>query len=687
MAASPLPRAHVRARAPLVGWSLLFAYLSVLMLAVGMESALHFRGPPIDGPFQLYNALRRISVGQRPGGEFQFFHGIGIPYLHYPLFWVLGANFRASEITRELLSSLLYPASVIFFVKFFVRDWTRTMAWSALVMAASIGLRMTSVLVAINSLLGIRSLLPVLMPVFLCLPIRTVYRRAVVALALGGSLLLGTEQGLAIIFALCVVTVLMIIGSVRRREYAIDAAWMVGGGVAFFMLALLVAGGSIPAMRSIAAYNLKLVPMDQYWYFGAPPNHFAASWGQLPSIFASLWRIPIVAAIGIVVAIDALRRAWKARGATNEAREFAFAVMAVYGVISLASLLGIWVNAYIQPLLRVILLLMAIRLDRASIAAEPERSSAKAGIGRTGVLTAAAAIAWMVIVVPSSVVGLWQTLPHMLVDHIIGGEGMTYSGIWPETIPQSQRILDAHRHPDGKPPTVWSTYAGLLEARNGMFHPSFDYIIHVLGPENRRHYVEEFERLKPDLVQTVSPQFTQYETWIEADSWDFYASLLRHYRVAGTTGWSTFWEPIRDTSAAPRLVWSGDVPTGATHFEIPALNGERGTLSLMQIELDYEIHNPLGKLPVVGATPRYLVSARNAVQRNPISLDPWVTTGRYPLLVPSNTSIALQWGVYGLLPGASVNIKRVRLLQIGVRPDQVSWVEAMTYAQMTQIGQ
>ena len=54
-------------------------------------------------------------------------------------------------------------------------------------------------------------------------------------------------------------------------------------------------------------------------------------------------------------------------------------------------------------------------------------------------------------------------------------------------------MLDAaHRAPDGHPPTIYvHAYAGLLEARNGVFHPSFDYIIHVLGPMNRTRYVDD----------------------------------------------------------------------------------------------------------------------------------------------------------------------------------------------------
>src|ERR1051326_355496 len=108
-------RVPVAVRRPAIFWWALFAFLCFLMIVIGIESALHFLGPAIDGPFQLYNALRRIWVGQRGGADFQFFHGLAIPYLHYLQFRLLGGTFIASELARQMTSVLLYPLVVIVF--------------------------------------------------------------------------------------------------------------------------------------------------------------------------------------------------------------------------------------------------------------------------------------------------------------------------------------------------------------------------------------------------------------------------------------------------------------------------------------------------------------------------------------------------------------------------------------------
>jgi hypothetical protein len=653
---------------------LLFAFFWLLMIVIGSETALHFLGPAIDGPFQLYNSLRRIWVGQRGGVDFQFFHGLGIPYLHYPMFRLLGGTFIASELTRELMSVMLYPIVTLVFLKFFIKDWTRTVAWCAIVMAASIALRMTSLLVAVNSLLGIRSTLPTLLPVVLCLPVKRWTRVALVGLSLGLALVMGTEQGLAALMALAIATAMLAIRSRERVTYIVDAVAEIALGVATLVAVLTIIGGA-DGMRAALQYNFKLVPLDQYWYFGSPPNLFLSSWRSMPALLSTIPRIPITLLTGAVVVVLCARSVLRSANQPIERERFAFFVLALYGLISCASLLGTYVHAYVQPLLRVLLLLGAVTLDRL-LPARDERLGRTPVFGVTRSMTHIAALALisMVVIVPSTITTLFVTIPHWVGEHVIERKGAVYAGIWPETIVGGQAILDAHRHPDGKPPTLWSTYAGLLEARNGLFQPGFDYIIHALGPANRAKYVDDFTRLRPELVQTVMPLYTQYETWIEDTSWDFYSELLQHYTLTGSTPWSFFWQRQETPTPGPELVWRADVPAGAGGINLPAPPGNGGIV-LLQVELTYRVKNPLRRLPVIGATPRYLVSMDNAVQAFPVTLDPYVTTSRFPILAERGKSARLLWQAFSLLPGASIEVTNVRLYFVPVANANVPWLE------------
>jgi hypothetical protein len=655
------------------GWWLLFAFLWFMLIVIGSETALHFLGPAIDGPFQLYNSLRRIWVGQRGGVDFQFFHGLGIPFLHYPMFRLFGGTFIASELTRELMSVMLYPIVVLVFLRFFIRDWTRTAAWCAIVLAASIALRMTSLLVAVNSLLGIRSTLPTLLPVVLCLPVKRWTRVGLTGVTLGLALVMGTEQGLAALAALSIATAILAVRSRERVAYVVDAAAEIAIGVATLVVVLVAIGG-VGGMRTAIQYNFKLVPLDQYWYFGSPPNLFLNSWRSMPAMLSTIPRIPLTVLAGIVAVVLFARTLLRTANQPAERERFAFTVLAAYALISCASLLGTYVHAYVQPLLRVLLLLSAVALDRYFPARDERLKRApKFGVSQSIVQIAAATLALMIAIVPSTLTTLAVTIPHFVREHLIERQGAVYAGVWPETIVGGQAILDAHRHPDGKLPTLWSTYAGLLEARNGLFQPGFDYIIHALGPVNRAEYVADFKRVQPELVQTVMPMYTQYETWIEDTSWDFYSELLQHYKLIGGTQWSFFWQRQPSALPGPQVVWTAALRPGTTSVELPAPPGDGG-LVLLQVELTYRVRNPLHVLPVIGATPRYLVNVQNAVQAFPITLDPYVPASRFPLLAVRGKAPVLSWQAFSLLPGAGIDVTGVRLSFFPVTEGNSAWL-------------
>ena len=67
--------------------------------------------------------------------------------------------------------------------------------------------------------------------------------------------------------ALSVVSVVLIARSERRREQLAELAIVLGIAVLTTVFLLMAIGG-IRGMKGAVYYNLKLVPMDQYWYFG-----------------------------------------------------------------------------------------------------------------------------------------------------------------------------------------------------------------------------------------------------------------------------------------------------------------------------------------------------------------------------------------------------------------------------------
>lgn len=659
------------------------AILFAIPFSIALESVLHFDGPAIDGPFQLYNALRRIDAGFRPGIDFQFFHGIGIPYLQFAFYVLFGRGLEGSELGRQMLSTLLFPAVFLTVFRVFTRSWRTTWYLTAAALAASIALHLTALSNPLNGMLGLRSTVPTLIPAVYVASRAGWTRSIAVGCCLGLALFLSTEQGMAATLAFVVVSSVALVRPESRggRLRGIVATVILGVAV-FLALVFVVAGRET---FGVLRYNFRAVPMDQFWYFGAPPVVFIPSWSSVPTMLRAAWPIGLAIVLGIVTAAGLLLRVARNAGGDGRRAE-AFALLALYGLISCSSLLGIFAAAYVQPCWRALIILGLLGI--ANLAESPF-SRARA-IDRVRPRAAAwplpaamiIAIAWMFVAASSALPILTGAVPHLVRDHLIGHRGFGASGIWPETLRDDRALIGSRRTPGGALPTLWSTYAGWLEAQNATFQPSFDYIIHALGPTNRGKYLATFRTANPRLVQTVRPTYTQYEPWIENTSWPLYEDLLQHYQIVQETPWSLFWE--RQPADAPP-----DVPLADATYDpasqvarLPATPPSPGMpVSLLTVEVEYSASNHLAWIPVLGASPRFLVGISGAASRIPVTLDPYTSTARFPIVAEPGSTPALAFRVFSLLPGAGISVHRIRVWQTPVVGPNQRWLAEMVQQQ------
>jgi hypothetical protein len=551
---------------------------------------------------------------------------------------------------------------------------------TALTLAIVEAFKFAALLQAANSMIGLRSSLPTLLPAVLYLATSRRLRVIGGGATLGAALFLSTEQGLAATVAFIAVSAVVMIRSHYRISELTDAAATLTIAGLVLVSALACVGGFSGAIGALR-YNYRLVPMDQYWFFGAPPNPFVASWAALPRMAVEIPPIGLALVLGIIAVVLYLVRLWRAIPAGFGGRDRAFALLAVYGLVSCMSLLGVFVAVYSLPCWRV---LIALGLVEALAWADRRRvlrqSTAWLALPRP-IGATALAVAGLTVVARPQLVGEWLfRIPHVVTAHVIHRSRFVAGGIWPQTLRTDGAVVasveatHANAHP-----VIWSTYAGWMEARAGVFHPSFDYIIHALGPENREHYVEDFRRTHPQIVQTVDPRYTPYEPWIENTNWDFYHALLTSYAVTAQTPWSLLWEPRHDTGVSQRIFAVLDVPAGASAVQLPSAP-RIGALpvTLLEIQVEYETSNPWQRLPVIGASPRYLVGLEGAVSQTPVSLNPYTTSSRFPLVVAPGQSPVLRFQTYSLLPGARLIVRRVRASTLVVDPRNEVWLHALT---------
>jgi len=77
----------------------------------------------------------------------------------------------------------------------------------------------------------------------------------------------------------------------------------------------------------------------------------------------------------------------------------------------------------------------------------------------------------------------------------------------------------------------------------GKFQPSgIDYIIHVLGDQQRDNYLSNFQNGDFKYVATIRKEFTDYEYWIERANWFFYRKLYQSWHPVFANAYELYWE-------------------------------------------------------------------------------------------------------------------------------------------------
>jgi len=229
------------------------------------------------------------------------------------------------------------------------------------------------------------------------------------------------------------------------------------------------------------------------------------------------------------------------------------------------------------------------------------------------------------------------------------------------------RAIDADRAAKGvtRPPVIWSTYAGLVEAHYGVFHPDTDYIIHALGPARRAGYLAAFREAQPDYVCTFRRgYFPPFEEWLQQTTWPFYEEVAQNYEVLTRTWVGVVWRrrpgPWRTGTTAAELSYPSPRPDG---FPVRRPPGAAETDPLV-VELTYQTEAPLAGVPVVGKLPRYHLLWSDAAEANVITLPP---SGQY-----GGTASVVVRGVAGREPWGWVTTRsptggRIRIVHVRVR--------------------
>ncbi len=659
----------VRVRTQLLWWSktavvTVFILIAVLWV-IGSTKAMNFTftGSPFDGTFQLFNPLRRIAAGQTPGRDFQFFHGLGVPLLHYPGFVWLGEDLRAAELTRIALSPMLFWVGGVLSLRALRMQWWAAIGIATGLLIAAGPLRLGALRDADNSLLGVRSFVPTIFASIFATLEHTSKKLLWFALAIvaGFALFCGTEHGLAVIVA---TSALIVVGALSDSPIALRVAlafaFVCGAGATWtVLLAIVTRAQPLDAIR----YAIAEVPRDQFWYFGVHPNAVIRSWSQFLDTPIVLFALLAGVGMSAFCVYIALRRT---AGLAALAR--VQAILSLYGLVATVAYLGIASPAYIAPLLRVeifgLIVFATLGVKRSLAPRLPFAAEAAPALVIASLACASPFVAVLL--------DAFLVRPHT--DRVMG---MTLSPTWSSVRTDILPMLQS-ADAQSKGTTLWSTYAGFFEAELGIFHPSIDYLIHALGDSNRARYASDFAEAQPRFVQTIYNASFAYEPWLQNQNWSFYETLLLNYHPVRVSQHVLLWE--RDSQT---WIGTNDTPTvgisleSGTEIRIP--RPANASAGLATATLHYQVRNPWRRLPIVGQLPRIYVAKNGTRETQPVSLPPAQGSWTFPIFFDGNEDARLRIIVESLMPGVEVDV-----LELQVRACPVS--RDTTMALLGQLG-
>ncbi len=455
--------------------------ISIGIIAAGVNNILVFHGFYADGAFQILNPLRRIDAGL----PIEFFHGKGIPYLHYPFYVLFGRTIFASEIARNVLSiAAFFCTSLTVVHACFSDTGMRRLVLFVLLLYGYINIYAVGggLVLPGNSLLGLRGTIPLLtFALVYSSRIQGFTKSIALGICLGLSMVMSTEQGIALIIAWSTAQFMFFaLARWKRQRVVLNKiisllSTILVAVITVFGTLSILSNGFSGALATLD-FNVLQVTKDQFWYFGTPPHYFIS---RPTDLLQLSFMAPLL--IFVLIIFTIVRDTTRSNVVRSPEVFAGLLMLSIYGLLSATSYFGYQVQDYLSTWWRTIIITVCILIwnneKRSSYWLKILTLKSKLLYITTYLLFFSFSVSAALVIISSlgnDAGTLNKSGPLSLDDK------------WSSYIEQVSSRIDQKTMKDGHTPTLWGTYTGLIHAKYHTFNLSkYDYIIHALGPEKR----------------------------------------------------------------------------------------------------------------------------------------------------------------------------------------------------------
>ncbi len=498
----------------------------------------------INGDFQSYNVFRRILDGQTLYVDFSNYIGLAPIIINIP-FLLFENTFAQSLFATNFTSCVLFCIAVFVLFKLITKNTYISMAIAALtpkfissqillrLLGAKYGYiytqRFTDLFTPSNSMRAARSFLPFLVIILIVIYIYLKNKKQKTSFILSLTdikflFILGVVQGVFILWSnefgiACIVSMLIIICFLQLFKHKMQGAtflknicvYIIGAILGLLLITTIVTKGA-PQEWFISTANI-----SEYQFF-----YFSGGGNLLPYIF-SMPTLLIFTFVFVCFLSAYLYMLIKNKA--NDAVVFnVFIILSILGATYIYIIGGSGYNLR-EPLEVYVILFITAYIVKGVLYLIERYKPLKC----TKKVVNSMSLAFLAI--------LASYYSYLAITFVPSHSG-TYSEELGGYTTYDKAIFEASEYiGDG---TLFSVYATGLEVVLNQYQPTgYDYIIHALGKDVRKEYVDIFVLGDYDYIQTPS---MEVGAWINNANWYFFREVVYNYEKDFQTEYSWIWK-------------------------------------------------------------------------------------------------------------------------------------------------